>query len=148
MTLAPLALALGLLVPPAKPIRVSLGEATVFTGMGRGEGTTPPPTLRAHVELSELPPKARPRIKAWRTTAGGLKHFAQVPRPRAGATLLEADLQGGPSAFELTAPWPEEPPTQKDRLVVEVFLGRRRVAWTAAEVRTQPRREAGRTDGP
>ncbi|HJW33577.1 MAG TPA: hypothetical protein VJ505_09465 [Holophagaceae bacterium] len=142
----PVLLAAALMAPAQGPAKAVLEGVVLLQGAPRGEGGGDP-SLSAHLRVYGLPARAHLRLRLWKTTPAGVTSMGAgslAQSRRIGAIPLALHAEGGPDAFELTAPWPGTI-SPEDRVVVEVFVGRRRVAWTASEITVQRRRGAGPT---
>lgn len=121
----------------AGPVKARLFQASVVSGAGREpKGAVPPPRLSARLEVTGLPRKARPRFKVWRLNAQALPALKAGVRsnlPKLGARALDCSFTRMEGAYQLQGTWigPVEPEIS---LVVEVFLGRRRVAMATSSV--------------
>ncbi len=139
----PLLLAAALMAPPQGPAKATLEGVTLLQGAPRGEDGGEP-SLKAHLRVSGLPASSHLRLRLWKTNVAGVTRMnagTLAQNGRVGAIPLALQFQGGPEHFELTAPWPGAT-SPEDRIVVEIFVGRRRVAWAASEITLQRRRGA------
>lgn len=119
-------------------VKARILGASVTSGAGREpRGPLPPPRLSAELELMGIPPKAQPRFKAWSVDSQTLpagKIGAGPIAPGRHALPLACAFSPTGQGYRLQGNWkgPLEP---AHSLVVEVFLGRRRIAWATAPVR-------------
>ena len=118
-------------------VKVHLSQASVISGAGREpRGAVPPPRLSARLEITGLSPKAKPRFKVWSLNTRALQALkvgGSPVTPKLGATALDCTFARMEGAYQLQGTWigPVDPDIS---LVVEVFLGRRRVALAASPV--------------
>lgn len=131
---------LGLVAPAhaGRPKRPSLRltEAAITAGDGREPppGHAPrQPTMGARLETRRLPRQVR--LRYWKLPDRFVPLLAKGQAAhQVGNAALPLDLAEVPQAagvILLSGVWPEAP-REEDRLVVEAWVGERRVAWTAS----------------
>lgn len=133
----PLFLLSALAVQGADKVQARLLRASVISGAGREPlGALPPPRLRATLEITGLPPKAKPRFKVWivnSRTLPALEAGANPAGRRIHGAALVCPVTQVEGSYSVQGTW--KGPVDPDlRVVVEVFLGRRRLALAAAPV--------------
>ncbi|HJV89428.1 MAG TPA: hypothetical protein VJ623_03905 [Holophagaceae bacterium] len=136
--------------PKAKAVKVLLSEAVVTWGAGREpKGPMPPAAFSAKVAMTGLKAGAKAELRAWRMLVSDLPALAegaQLRFVRGGLGRLEAQAtETGPGTWTLRGTWPGAPEAE-ERLVVEVWLGGRRVGYAVAPV-AEHLRPVGRPQG-
>ncbi|HJV21591.1 MAG TPA: hypothetical protein VJ570_02790 [Holophagaceae bacterium] len=136
--------------PKAKAVKVTVTEASVAWGAGREpKGPLPPADFSAKVAVEGLRAGAKAELRAWRMLASDLPALAegaQLRFVRGGLGRLEATATStGPGTWALRGVWPGAP-LAEERLVVEVWLGGRRLGYAVAPL-AEHARPVGRPQG-
>lgn len=124
-------------------VAASIESASVLFGPGiipDRSGDTPPPPfevkLSGEVGVEGLPTGSSPRFRFWLITAGQEEQLKKAPPHAAGAKALAHTItgkrEGGGILFAIH--WAKGTVEEEDRLFVEVFSGRRRVATASSPI--------------
>lgn len=129
-----------LLAAQAPPVTAELQSVAIRLGAGMApKGQSARPVLSGTLRVTGLPQGSLPRFHCWQVPAA-LAHWLEQGRLPAGLKgarrLPQLRVAASDGVFFVSGPWlgAEETP---DRLLVEVWLGRRRVAWAYAPIQTQ-----------
>ncbi len=150
----PLALLVGLALPvlAGTPLQVKVHVASLVIGSGREPlGPMPPSRFNIEVSFSGGPKALRPEFRVWRLQEKdriALERGASPKHLRQGQAQVEAQTQALPEGHWLVSgTWPEAR-QDEERLLLEVWQGKRRLAWVLTPLRTSRRPEApSRPDG-
>jgi hypothetical protein len=130
-----------LAAPKGKPVAVKIARASVTWGAGvEPKGALPPARLHAEVAAEGLKAGAKAELRAWRMAVvdlPALERGANLRFVRGGKGRLEVKATEGAShTWTLQGEWPGAPKAE-DRLVVEVWVGTRRVGFAVAPLSEQ-----------
>ncbi len=127
---------LSALVLQATPPSLALREAVVTWHDGPERQEMAPPRLEGILGVDGALP-ASPTFRVWRCTEAQLSSLAKRPAAEALAPArpmpceVTLVMEG---TWRLVGAWIGYAPKEEDRLVVEVWQGDRRIAWTSAPV--------------
>lgn len=130
-----------LAAPKGKPVAVKITRASVTWGAGvEPKGALPPARLHAEVAAEGLRAGAKAELRAWRMGVAdlpALERGANLRFVRGGRGRLDVKVtETAQHTWTLQGEWPGAPKAE-ERLVVEVWVGTRRVGYAVAPLSEQ-----------